>query len=72
MNAMRFAAALAVTFSIGGPVAAQSRAACRSDNAGLTLPQGFCALIVADSVGGPRHIAVAANGDVFVALRGPR
>jgi glucose/arabinose dehydrogenase len=44
--------------------------ACAADNAGLTLPRGFCALIVADSVGRARHIAVAPNGDLFVALMG--
>ena len=72
MTAIRIAAALAATFAISAPSAAQSRPACLPDNAGLTLPQGFCALIVADSVGSPRHIAVAANGDVFLALRGPQ
>ncbi|HXF95627.1 MAG TPA: PQQ-dependent sugar dehydrogenase [Gemmatimonadales bacterium] len=45
---------------------------CDPDNAGLTLPLGFCALIVADSVGRARHLVVAENGDVFVALRGER
>src|SRR5687768_15608990 len=42
---------------------------CAPDNAGLTLPPGFCAQIVADSVGVARHIAVAPNGDLFIALR---
>lgn len=55
---------------VAAPAAAQTAPACRTDNAGLTLPQGFCALVVADSVGAPRHIAVAPNGDVYVALRG--
>lgn len=46
---------------------------CAPDNAGLTLPDGFCALVVADvkigdSVATVRHLAVAANGDVFAAL----
>jgi glucose/arabinose dehydrogenase len=44
--------------------------ACAPDNAGLTLPARFCALVVADNVGGTRHVTVAANGDVFVALGG--
>ncbi len=43
---------------------------CAADNAGLTLPSGFCAMVVADSVGRARHIAVAPNGDLFVALMG--
>jgi glucose/arabinose dehydrogenase len=50
--------------SVSSPVRIPS--ACRSDNAGLTLPTGFCAGIYADSLGGPRHMAVAPNGDVFV------
>jgi glucose/arabinose dehydrogenase len=43
--------------------------ACPGDNAGLTLPAGFCATVVADSVGAARHIAVAPNGDLLIALR---
>src|SRR6058998_1106253 len=46
--------------------------ACDSDNGGITLPAGFCAVVVADHVGAPRHLAVAANGDLFVALEGGR
>src|SRR5262249_34501664 len=53
---------------------AQSKLACDADNGGITLPQGFCALVVADDVGVARHMAVAPNGDLFVATqtRGPR
>jgi len=40
---------------------------CDADNGGLTLPAGFCALVVADQVGAPRHLVVAPNGDLFVA-----
>ena len=47
---------------------AQGQPVCAPDNAGLTLPPGFCALIVADQVGPARHLTVAPNGDVFVAL----
>ena len=42
---------------------------CDPDNGGLTLPAGFCALVVAAETGGARHLAVAANGDVYVALK---
>jgi glucose/arabinose dehydrogenase len=41
--------------------------ACAPDNAGLTLPPGFCAMIVADSLAQPRHPLVMPNGDVFIA-----
>src|SRR2546426_7429275 len=43
--------------------------ACDPDNGGITLPAGFCAVVVADQVGAPRHLAVAQNGDLFVALQ---
>jgi glucose/arabinose dehydrogenase len=43
--------------------------ACAPDNAGLTLPAGFCAQLFADSLGRPRHMVVAPNGDVFAARR---
>jgi glucose/arabinose dehydrogenase len=43
---------------------------CAADNAGLTLPHGFCAQIVADSVGRPRHIVALPDGDLAVALDG--
>lgn len=46
--------------------------ACAPDNGGLTLPAGFCAVIFADSVGSPRHIAVAPGGVVYVALQVPK
>jgi glucose/arabinose dehydrogenase len=42
---------------------------CDSDNGGITLPPGFCALVVADDLGTARHLAVAANGDLYVALQ---
>lgn len=45
---------------------------CATDNGGITLPQGFCASIFADSLAGPRHLTVAPNGDVFVSLQGSR
>src|SRR5687768_18594813 len=43
--------------------------ACDPDNGGLTLPAGFCVLVVADNLGIGRQMAVAANGDLFVSLR---
>ena len=45
-------------------------ARCAPDNGGITLPSGFCATIFADSLAQPRHLVVAPNGDVFVALSG--
>jgi glucose/arabinose dehydrogenase len=47
---------------------AASPIACDPDNGGLTLPSGFCALVVANNLGEARHATVAANGDLYVAL----
>ena len=55
----------------GGPPARRSLPAC-DGSAGLTLPEGFCAVVVADQVGAARHLTVAPNGDVFVAIAGGR
>ncbi|MDB4872111.1 MAG: sorbosone dehydrogenase [Gemmatimonadales bacterium] len=46
---------------------------CDSDNGGITLPSGFCAVVVADVVidGAParaRHMVVTPSGDLFVAI----
>jgi glucose/arabinose dehydrogenase len=48
---------------------AASAPACDKDNGGITLPKGFCALVVADNIGEARHAVVAPNGDLFVALQ---
>ncbi len=50
----------------------QLAASCAADNGGLTLPTGFCAIVFAEGVAGARHLTVADNGDVFVALRNTR
>lgn len=42
---------------------------CALNDAGIDLPEGFCAVLVADGITGARHLDVAANGDVFVARR---
>ncbi len=39
-----------------------------ADNGGLFLPAGFGALVVVDSVGPARHLAVRDNGDVYIKL----
>lgn len=46
--------------------------ACETAPAGITLAAGFCAVTVVDSIGRARHIAVAANGDLFVAVNNTR
>src|SRR5687768_5951767 len=41
-----------------------------TDNGKLVLPDGFEAVVVVDSVGKARHLAVSENGDIYVKLRG--
>jgi glucose/arabinose dehydrogenase len=60
---------LALGAAAATPASAQ-QPRCTPDNAGLTLPEGFCALVVAESLGSARHLAVASNGDVLVAVSG--
>lgn len=45
---------------------------CDADNGGLTLPPGFCAGVIADSLGFIRHLTVNERGDIYVALRNTR
>src|SRR5262245_61364312 len=46
---------------------------CTTGNGGITLPAGFCAIVVADLTSGgqparARHLVVLPNGDIFVAI----
>lgn len=41
------------------------------DNGGLFLPEGFESVVVVDSVGRGRHLAVRDNGDIYMKLRAP-
>ncbi|NIN72821.1 MAG: sorbosone dehydrogenase [Gemmatimonadetes bacterium] len=63
------ATVLAVLALTGLPGAPQGEEGCDPT---ISLPDGFCARIFADSIGRARHIVVAENGDVFVALRRSR
>jgi glucose/arabinose dehydrogenase len=69
LTAAAFAGLLAVVIPASMRGAAP---ACDPDNGGIKLPQGFCALVVADNLGTARHMAVAPNGDVYVATMGGR
>jgi glucose/arabinose dehydrogenase len=69
---MKITSAAAAAFGVAAlvlTVHGQSKIACDADNGGITLPQGFCALLVANDVGIARHMAVAANGDLYVATQ---
>jgi glucose/arabinose dehydrogenase len=47
-----------------------SQSGCPGDEAGLSLPKGFCSSVFADGLSHARGVAVAPNGDVYVALEG--
>lgn len=49
-------------------IAQQQNGKAGTNNAGLTLPSGFNAIIVADNIGKARHLAVTPQGDILVKL----
>jgi glucose/arabinose dehydrogenase len=70
---LRFPAILSIAFlapAFLAPILSAAVPACDSGNGGITLPTGFCALVAVDGIGTARHMAVAPNGDVYVALQG--
>ena len=46
----------------------QRHLVCDADNGGITLPPGFCAIVVAENVGRARQLVVRRNGDIYVAV----
>jgi glucose/arabinose dehydrogenase len=62
--------AVAAATVIGAAQARPTVPACAADNGGITLPDGFCAMVAADNLGAARHVAVAPNGTVYVAIQG--
>ena len=51
------------------PVIMYDHPVLEADHGGLFLPDGFGALVVTDSIGPSRHLAVNDNGDIYVKLR---
>ena len=69
MTASRIvAAALGLLVCSGFPKvqAADAGQQCAGGAAGVTVPPGFCATVFADRIGHARHLAVAADGTVYV------
>ncbi len=54
------------TATANGSTTGAASSTCPGNNAGLSLPTGFCATILADSIGHARHVVVAPNGTVYV------
>lgn len=70
---MRFLTLVLVAGLVADQAPAQgNRAACAPDNLRITVPDGFCVQLVVDSVGPARHVTVAPNGDLYVALANSR
>src|SRR5262245_46644403 len=73
MEMKRFVLALLIAgFTAGGSTTVSGQKAlppCDSDNGGITLPPGFCALVVHEGVGEARHIVVTENSDIYVITR---
>jgi glucose/arabinose dehydrogenase/mono/diheme cytochrome c family protein len=68
MSAGRFRALAFTGLALlgAGGVRAATLTACPADNAGLSLPPGFCATLFADHLGHARHLTVASDGTVYV------
>jgi glucose/arabinose dehydrogenase len=49
--------------------AQQPSGPCDPGNGGITLPEGFCAAVVADNLGAARHMTFSPRGDLYVILR---
>lgn len=49
-----------------GTGTSQGTARCDPDNAGITVPAGFCVTRFADSLQSPRHMVVAPSGDLLI------
>jgi glucose/arabinose dehydrogenase len=69
MRRLVIAAAVALTAPLALFAQAARSISCDPGNGGLTLPAGFCAVVVAEKVGSARHLVVSASGDIYVALR---
>jgi glucose/arabinose dehydrogenase len=63
-------ATVTVCLAVMASAAATQQPTCAPDNAGISVPDGFCVVIVAEGLGGARHLTVAPNGDVLVAVPG--
>jgi glucose/arabinose dehydrogenase len=58
--------------STSTPRTAAASPTCEAAPDGIALPEGFCAVTSVDTLGRARHIAVAPNGDLFVAIQNTR
>ncbi len=66
VSLIAIAAATAPALHAQSNSSAAAASTCSGDNGGLTLSPGFCATVFADNIGHVRHMAVAANGVLYV------
>lgn len=71
MNFQPLVRVMATLVIVPAALAQPADLAFAHDNGGITLPEGFRAVVVADNLGPARHLAVRDNGDIYVALRKP-
>ena len=70
MQTFRFVCAVGFAAACALALQAQPRQPlCDPDNGGITLPAGFCAGVVADNLGTPRHMTLGPRGDLYVMQR---
>jgi len=69
LGSLRFVLPVVVALTTTGCAEQTALPECDADNGGIQLPDGFCAFVVADGLGAARHLDVAPNGDIFVAIR---
>ena len=62
-------AALLASLVASAQTPSTARPACEPGNGGLKLPEGFCAFVAADNLGAARHVTVASDGTVYVAIQ---
>jgi glucose/arabinose dehydrogenase len=73
MHTLRLLSALGLAaLSAFALEARQNKALCDPGNGGITLPPGFCAAVVADNLGAPRHMVLSPRGDLYVMQRSVR
>lgn len=71
MSSFRYALSGLILLAFLHPAILFAATQCDPDNGGITLPHGFCATVLADNLGQARHVAVSAEGVVYVALEHP-
>jgi glucose/arabinose dehydrogenase len=59
---------LLLAFFVSSSAEKNNKSRLQRDNGGITLPDGFSATVVADTLGMARHLVVNSNGDIYVKL----